>query len=152
VQKIEVVQNKIYLWNENVFRVLEIKYAINLDNQVDEWSTINNPEVPKGEKEFLTPNLLGSRISDAGSHYSQSPGKKSREINLLDSIYICKESLVNDKYKQIRNMDFENYEVKSIISIDQVLLWSKSEQLYYVMAIDSSKIDVDQLHFNQLSA
>jgi hypothetical protein len=73
-----VVQNKIYLWNENVFRVLEIKYAINLDKQVDEWSTINNPEVPKGEKEFLTPNLLGSRISDAGSHYSQSPGKKSR--------------------------------------------------------------------------
>ena len=96
-----MVQNKIYLWNENVFRVLEIKYAINLDNQVDEWSTINNPEVPKGEKEhlFLTPNLLGSRISDAGSHYSQSPGKKRRDINLLESIYICKESLVNDKYK-----------------------------------------------------
>lgn len=107
-----------------MFRVLEIKYAIDLDEQVEEWCGVSPSQRAAGaENEFRTPNLLrGSRISQGQS--SERPGK-GRGINLLDSIYICKESLVNDKYKQIRNMDFQNYEVKSIITIDQVLLWAK---------------------------
>ena len=36
VQKVEIVGGKIYLWNENMFRVLEIKYSVDLDALVDE--------------------------------------------------------------------------------------------------------------------
>ena len=31
VQQIQILGNKIYLWNENVFRVLEIKFSIDFD-------------------------------------------------------------------------------------------------------------------------
>ena len=30
IQKIQILGDKIYMWNENVFRILEIKYSVDL--------------------------------------------------------------------------------------------------------------------------
>lgn len=34
VQQVHLLGNKLYLWNENVFRILEIKFSIDLDSQM----------------------------------------------------------------------------------------------------------------------
>jgi hypothetical protein len=38
VQKVEIIGKKIYLWNENMFRILDITYGVDLDSIVDEAS------------------------------------------------------------------------------------------------------------------
>ena len=35
IQKIQILGDKIYMWNENVFRILEIKYSVDLTQQIE---------------------------------------------------------------------------------------------------------------------
>ena len=49
-------------------------------------------------------------------------------------------------------MDFQRYEIKTVIQEDQVMLWNKEDQLYYVMSIDSSKFSAEDLQFQPLEA
>ena len=39
---------------------------------------------------------------------------------------------------EIKNMDFENYFIKSVIENDKVLVYNKFEKMYYCMVIDST--------------
>lgn len=34
IQKVQIVKNKIYAWNENIFRILDIKYTVDLENVI----------------------------------------------------------------------------------------------------------------------
>jgi hypothetical protein len=51
--------------------------------------------------------------------------------------------------KQIRNMDFENYDIKSIVEEDTFLVWNKYEKMYYIMSIDSTKCSLEQKYFKK---
>lgn len=54
----------------------------------------------------------------------------------------------NKKYKQIRNMDFSKLSIKSMVSVDQALIYSKTDGFYYLMNIDGSKCSEEAQHFN----
>ena len=47
-------------------------------------------------------------------------------------------------------MDFQLYEIKSIIDVDKALVYNKKEHDFYIMELDSSSITEEQLHFNGL--
>ena len=109
IQKIQILGDKIYMWNENVFRILEIKYTVDLKQQI-ETDAVN--------------------------------------INLLDSIFLSRDVTSLEKYKQIKNMDFENYSVKSVIETDKVLIYNKFEKAYYSMVIDSTSCSAEEKYFD----
>ena len=46
-------------------------------------------------------------------------------------------------------MDFENYDIKTIIEEDTFLVWNKYEKAYYIMSIDSTKCSDEQKYFNK---
>ena len=58
-------------------------------------------------------------------------------INLLNSVFVTRDLTRQSRYKQIRNMDFANYEVRNVVDVDQLLIWNKNEKKYFVMMIDS---------------
>jgi len=45
--------------------------------------------------------------------------KKRLEVpDLLESVFISRESIINGKYKQVMNLDFDLYTIKSVIDVD----------------------------------
>lgn len=71
---------------------------------------------------------------------------------MLDSIFVEREEIANESFtalKQIRNMDFENYDIKTIIEEDTFLVWNKYEKMYYIMSIDSTKCSDEERYFNK---
>ena len=96
------------MWNENVFRILEIKYSVDLTHQIE--TDVTN-------------------------------------LNLLDSIFLSRDVTSLEKYKQIKNMDFENYSIKSVIENDKVLVYNKFEKMYYSMVIDSTSCSPEEKYF-----
>lgn len=53
------------------------------------------------------------------------------------------------RYKQIRNMDFNLYEVRNVIEHDQLLIFNKVDNYYYIMNIDSSETTEEEAYFNR---
>ena len=70
------------------------------------------------------------------------------EINLLDSIFLTRDVTSLEKYKQIKNMDFDNYAIKSVIENDKVLVYNKYEKMYYSMVIDSTSCSPEEQYFD----
>ena len=45
-------------------------------------------------------------------------------------------------------MDFNNFEIKSIVKEDEILVFNKFDQMYYTMNIDSSSCTQEEEYFN----
>ena len=73
-------------------------------------------------------------------------------VNLLDSVFLSRDLTRLQKYKQIRNMDFTNYEVRNVVEVDKLLVWNKPEKKYFVMMIDSGLASQEEIYFNNASS
>ena len=83
---------KLYLWNENAFKSFEIKFNVDLDEEIEAHQ-----------------KTLGADIEVQGG---------GTALNLLDSLDIGRDLTRADRYKQIRNIDYAQYEVRDIIEHD----------------------------------
>lgn len=95
---------KVYLWNENAFKSFEITFNVDLNKAIEQ-----------------SLQSLGADMAMLGG---ENP------LNLLDSLDITRDLTRLERYKQIRNMDYQSYEVRDIIEHDQLLLMNKKSGLY----------------------
>lgn len=72
--------------------------------------------------------------------------------NLLDTIYISKDKMETQKYKEIKNMDFSVFTIKSVVEDDIILIFNKIDQQYYFLKLDSTGVPEEDIHFKGLRA
>ena len=124
------------MWNENVLRILEICFSVDPNDQL---VTVDQEPLPtrkntftggiKKHNTFSTGMKKGSIESDLpassfqspnlnlnlGSNLTPTPNGGEKVPNLLESLYIKREEMEADKFKEIRNMDFEIYAIKQVV-------------------------------------